>query len=95
MADYVRLVRDDGLQQDPWLRVHARLGAVIVKVAPASMVVSGSLAEWRQWTGLPLDQDGEVIVPGALVAVSVSRSYDRVVYVEPNLCMQHDLRSLA
>jgi hypothetical protein len=94
MADYARLVRDDGLPQDPWLRVHARLGAVIVKVAPVSMVVSGSLAEWRQWTGLPLDHDGEVIVPGALVPVSVSLAHDRAVYVEPNLWMRHDLGSL-
>ena len=55
--------------QDPWLRVHARAGATSIAMAPASMSVSASLEEWRAWTGLPFDTDGEVEVPGALVPV--------------------------
>lgn len=91
MNEYVRLVREDGLPVDPWLRVHVRAGAQIVKVAPRSMTMAGSLAEWRSWTGLPFDRDGDVIVPEALVPVHVSLRHDVAVYVEPNVWMRHTL----
>jgi hypothetical protein len=38
-------VQDDGLPADPWQRVHARAGGRIRQVAPASMVMAGSLAQ--------------------------------------------------
>jgi GNAT superfamily N-acetyltransferase len=91
MAGYVALRRDDGLPADPWLRVHARAGARILRVAPASMVMAGSLAEWRAWTGLPFDRAGDVIVPDALVPVHCDTEHDHAVYVEPNVWVEHDL----
>lgn len=91
MEEYARRVRDDGLPIDPWLRVHARLGATIVKVCPASMAIASSLDQWREWTGLPFDRDGMILVPGALAPVHVSLAHDRAVYVEPNVWMRHVL----
>jgi hypothetical protein len=44
MEEYALRVRGDGLPTDPWLRVHAGLGATIVKVCPASMAIAGSLS---------------------------------------------------
>jgi GNAT superfamily N-acetyltransferase len=92
MAEYVRRRRPDGWPVDPWLRVHARLGATVVKVCPASMVVAGSLVQWREWTGLPFDSDAPVTVPGALAPVHVSLVHDHAVYVEANVWMRHRLR---
>ncbi|MFD7031621.1 N-acetyltransferase [Streptomyces sp. NPDC059917] len=89
MAEYVRLVREDGLPQDPWLRVHVRAGGVIERIAPASMTVSGSLDQWRRWTGLPLDRDGAVEVPGALVPLRCDAAHGYAVYVEPNVWVRH------
>jgi hypothetical protein len=37
MDEYARWTREDGLPFDPWLRVHARLGAQLLEVCPASM----------------------------------------------------------
>jgi GNAT superfamily N-acetyltransferase len=91
MTEYAFLTRDDGLPVDPWLRVHVRAGGAIERVATASMVVAGSLRQWREWTGLPFDTDGEVAVPKALVPVLVSQAHDRAVYVEPNVWIRHDL----
>src|SRR6266700_3584077 len=51
-AGYVARTRSDGLPHDSWLRVHLRAGAQIVKIAPYSMVIAGSLAEWAGWTGM-------------------------------------------
>lgn len=91
MAEYVTRLRDDGLPQDPWLRVHARAGGRIVKVCPTSMTVSGTLAQWRQWTGLPLDYTGLVDILGALTPLHVSVEHDHAVYVEPNVWVHHQL----
>lgn len=91
IADYVARRRPDGLLADPWLRVHERLGAHVVKIAPTSMTISGTLAQWRDWTGLPFDVSGDVVVPGALVPVHASVEQDHAVYVEPNVWMQHGL----
>jgi GNAT superfamily N-acetyltransferase len=91
MAEYTDRRRSDGLPDDPWLRVHERLGARVIKIAPTSMTITGTLTQWRLWTGLPFDQTGDVIVPGALTPVHASVEHDHAVYVEPNVWMQHPL----
>ncbi|HEX6446825.1 MAG TPA: GNAT family N-acetyltransferase [Streptosporangiales bacterium] len=91
MAEYLAVRRDDGLPSDPWVRTHVRAGATIEAIAPASMTVTGSLADWRAWTGLPFDRAGEVVVPGALVPVRCDPAHDVAVYVEPNVWMRHPL----
>jgi GNAT superfamily N-acetyltransferase len=91
MSSYAARTRDDGLPEDPWLRVHVREGGQILRVCPCSMTISGSLAQWRGWTGLPFDISGPVTVPGALNPVEVSVEHDRAVYVEPNVWVRHRL----
>jgi hypothetical protein len=66
------------------VRTHVQLGARIVEVAPCSMVVAGTIAEWTRWTGLSPTASGPAIVPGALSPIHVSLEQDHAVYVEPN-----------
>jgi hypothetical protein len=94
MADYAALTREDGLPIDGWLRTHARAGAVVDSIAPTSMVITGTLEEWRTWTGLPFESAGEVDVPGALVPVLCVPQHNYAVYVEPNVWMRHRLRHI-
>jgi hypothetical protein len=91
MSEYVAKTREDGLPVDPWLRTHVRAGGVVDSVAPTSMVITGSLDEWRSWTGLPFDQSGDVQVPGALLPVLSVPEHDYAVYVEPNVWVRHRL----
>lgn len=91
MSEYAWRTRDDGLPHDPWIRTHVRGGAVIDSVASTSMVVAGSLAQWRSWTGLPFDVSGAVEVPHALNPVLVDVAADHAVYVEPNVWVRHRL----
>lgn len=93
MTEYAQRLRADGLPADPWMRVHARLGATMVKVAPMAMVVAEPLTQWREWTGLPFDTTGKVRVPGALAPVLTDVEHDYAVYVEPNIWIQHELSS--
>jgi len=92
IENYAHRVREDGLPTDPWLRVHARAGGEILKVAPYSMVIANTLEAWRTWTGLPFDQTGPCVVPQALVPVHVSVEQNHAAYVEPNVWVTHDLR---
>jgi hypothetical protein len=89
MSEYADRVREDGLPVDPWLRTHVRVGGRLAGTAPTSWVVSGTLAEWRAWTGLPFDRGGPVEVPGALTAVQCDLEGDYAVYVEPNVWVRH------
>ena len=82
--------RKDGLPVDPWLRVHERLGAKIIKICPKAMLISGSVREWEKWTGLKFPQSGEYVVEGALVPVNVDVEEDIGAYVEPNVWMVHE-----
>lgn len=50
--EYAGWVRKDGKLFDPWLRTHASLGAEILRVAPRSMTISGSVSDWERWTGI-------------------------------------------
>src|SRR5262245_16885097 len=86
---YVSWRRADGTHLDPWLRTHERLGGEIVKVAPESVVVAGTVAEWEEWTALALPESGTYVVPGALVPIEIDRERDEGVYVEPNVWMAH------
>ncbi|HEY7196575.1 MAG TPA: hypothetical protein VH306_05275 [Gaiellaceae bacterium] len=86
---YVEWRRHDGLPFDPWQRLHQRLGGEPLAIAWHSLVVSGSVAEWEDWTGLAFPESGPYVVPDALVPVEIDRAKDVGRYDEPNLWMRH------
>lgn len=88
---YVAWTREDGSPFDPWIRAHWRLGAEIVRLAPRSMVIPGTIQEWEQWTSMSFPDSGEYVVPGALVPVTIDREKGEGVYVEPNVWMRHPI----
>ncbi|MFL5670986.1 MAG: N-acetyltransferase [Chloroflexota bacterium] len=92
IEEYAAVTREDGLPFDPWLRVHVRAGGTIVGVAARAMAMAGSLAEWREWTGLPFDVSGPVSVPEALVPVLCDVPQGYAAYIEPCIWVHHRLR---
>lgn len=91
MCEYINLKRADGLPLDAWLRTHVKAGGRIVKIAPYSMTIIGTIAEWAQWTGTAFESSGETKVEGALVPVLVSVEQNYGIYVEPNVWVRHTL----
>jgi GNAT superfamily N-acetyltransferase len=89
MERYVRWTRADGSPFDPWLRVHWSLGAEPVRLAPQSMVITGTVGEWEAWATMPFPESGVYVVPGALQPVAVDRERDVVRYEDPNVWMRH------
>jgi GNAT superfamily N-acetyltransferase len=92
MEVYVTWRDNSGEHFDPWLRVHERLGGRIVKVCRSSMTISGTVEDWRRWTGMDFAESGPHVVPGALVPVEIDLEKDRGVYIEPNVWMHHPVR---
>lgn len=94
MDRYVRWKRDDGLPFDPWLRVHRRLGAEFLAIAPRSMTITGTIPEWEEWTGMIFPESGVYVVPGALKPVVMDLEKDLGVYEEPNVWMSHPISGM-
>jgi hypothetical protein len=88
---YAAWRRDDGLPFDAWLRVHARLGARILRPEPQSLMIPGTVAEWEGWTELRFPESGDYWFPRGLATVRIDREADRGVYWEPNVWMLHDV----
>jgi len=89
MESYVRWTLDDGWPFDPWMRVHARLGARTVKVCHRAMLITGTVSEWESWTKMRFPDSGEYVVEGALRPVEIDRGRDLGTYIEPNVWMHH------
>lgn len=91
---YLTWTQADGLPFDPWLRVHARMGAAYLRVAPKSMTVPGTVADWETWTELQFPKSGQYLVPGALAPVTIEHERDYGLYEEPNVWLRHRLTSV-
>jgi GNAT superfamily N-acetyltransferase len=87
---YARWRRPDGLLFDPWMRVHERLGATIVRPEPRSMRITGPVADWERWTRMEFPEDGTYVFPGGLAPLYVGSGTGR--YWEPNVWMLHEVR---
>ncbi|UFZ08263.1 hypothetical protein LQG66_06660 [Bradyrhizobium ontarionense] len=89
MHAYLGQRRADGTLSDSWLRTHLGIGGEIVKIAPCSMTIVGTCAEWSERTDVTLDRSGEIEIPGALVPLLASIEHDHAAYVEPNVWIRH------
>lgn len=88
---YAAWRRADGLLFDPWLRVHERLGATVLKPEPRSLRITGTVEEWEEWTETAFPESGEYWFPGGLATVAIDRETGRGAYWEPNVWLQHRL----
>ena len=89
LEEYMQWRCEDGLPFDPWIRLHHKLGAELLALAPRSLDIRGTVAEWEQWTEMAFPVTGEYVVPGALVPVTIDRERDEGRYIEPNVWMRH------
>jgi GNAT superfamily N-acetyltransferase len=91
VGEYAKWTRADGQPFDPWIRVHVRLGAEMMRPEPTSLRISGTVAEWEEWTGLLFPASGEYVFPHGLATVAIDRDADVGLYYEPNVWLRHRL----
>ena len=89
MERYMHWTRPDGAPFDYWLRTHWRLGATVLGICPASMVVEADVDTWEAWTGMRFPETGRYVVPEALAPVEIDRERNLGRYVEPNVWVRH------
>jgi hypothetical protein len=89
IEEYVHWKRADDLPFDPWIRVHHRLGADLLRVAPRSRLITGTVAQWEEWTGIEFPATGDYVLSGGLVPMRIDRDRDLGVYWEPNVWLRH------
>jgi GNAT superfamily N-acetyltransferase len=89
--DYIQWTNEEGLPFDAWLRVHARVGAKIIKPCHEAMTIRGNCGEWEAWTDLKFPQSGTYYIPGALNPMKMNIEKDEGIYIEPNVWMVHEL----
>lgn len=91
MERYIKWQTEDGQPFDSWLRVHARLGAQLIKTCPQSMIITGSVKDWETWVKMRFPETGTYTIPGGLVPLEIDCEADRGTYIEPNVWMRHSL----
>lgn len=85
MENYIQWKREDGLPFDPWLRVHVRNGAQVIKACHRAVYVPGRVSEWEEWTGMKFPESGTYVVEGALSPITIDMEKDLGEYMEPNV----------
>ena len=73
---YASWTRDDGLPFDPWIRLHVRLGGRLARRHRASMRIEGTVADWREWTGLDFPGPASTCPTGAAAPVAIDLAAD-------------------
>jgi hypothetical protein len=86
---YAEWRREDGLPFDPWMRLHARLGARILRGEPRSLHIVAPVDSWESWTEMTFPEDGQYVFPAGLAPLTVTAGEGD--YWEPNVWMQHDV----
>jgi GNAT superfamily N-acetyltransferase len=89
--EYARWTQQNGEPFDPWIRTHTRRGGEIVKPIPHSMRITGTIAEWEDWTAMRFPGDGDYTFPAGLATVAIDHRHDRGSYWEPNVWIVHSL----
>jgi hypothetical protein len=62
---------------------------------PQSLVVTGKISEWEEWTGMCFPESGPYVVPGALQPVQMDLERNEGRYEDPNVWMRHPVTAEA
>jgi hypothetical protein len=89
IEDYASWRRGDGRPYDPWLRLHLRLGARILRHEPESMEFAAPVSDWESWTRMHFHRDAKYVFPGGLAPLTVAEEIGY--YWEPNVWMMHEV----
>ena len=88
-SKYINWQRTDGSPFDPWLGVHWKMGALILKTAPKLFTVEGTIKEWENWANMHFADSGEYIVDDALKPVLIDCKNNYGLYEDPRIWMLH------
>ncbi|MBN1799715.1 MAG: GNAT family N-acetyltransferase [Spirochaetales bacterium] len=77
---------------DPWLRTHINCGAKIIKICKKSMTFTGSIKDWKEWSGMDIIGNEKYIIEGALKPVSMNVKKNKGVYYDENIWICYEIQ---
>ena len=86
---YIKWKNKDGLPFDPWLRVHVKKNAKIIKACKKAIEIRGTVNQWETWTKMKFPESGEYVVEGALCPIVIDRENNLGTYIEPNVWISY------
>jgi len=89
IEEYASWFREDGLPWDPWLRLHIRLGAQIIGLAPIAQTMTNSVEQWEKWANLKMPHSGQYIIENGMSPLHIDLEKNIGTYVEPNIWVRH------
>ena len=63
----------------------------MVGICEESMNITGTVKEWKEWSGLEFPQSGKNIIQNALVPVDIDLEKNIGIYIEPNVWIIHQI----
>lgn len=90
---YIGWKNKEGLTFDPWMRIHAALGARVLNICHRSACITASIEQWEQWTGMKFPDDGAYVIKGALSPINIDCASNLGTYVEPNVWVYYQTAS--
>jgi len=93
MDDYIHWENEKKLPFDPWIRVHVKAGGKIVSTCTRSMDISGTIADWEEWTNSRFPISGDYMIDEALVPVKIDVTKNTGHYMEPNVWIAHEIKA--
>ncbi|MBR6436232.1 MAG: GNAT family N-acetyltransferase [Thermoguttaceae bacterium] len=92
IEDYIAMKQPGtDLPFDPWIRLHVKLGARIIKPCLESVVISEPLEKWTQWTGVTFDKSGLYSIPGGDEPLVVDVEENQGDYSASGVWVVHDI----
>jgi len=89
IENYAYWKKEDGSAFDPWLRVHDKLGGKILKTSEISMVITGKVKEWEEWSNTKIPESGKYIIEGALSPLEINYDQDIGIYYDPCIWIKY------
>ncbi|GGN76610.1 hypothetical protein GCM10010112_48920 [Actinoplanes lobatus] len=86
---YAAWTTESGEPFDPWIRTHVSLGGTLGASASRSSLITGTLRDWEQWTGMAFPESGEYVFPHGLAPLHIDRNADLGTYWEPGVWVVH------
>lgn len=87
IEEYTRTRLDNDEHFDPWIRVHERIGGVVVGSCAGSAVFVATKDEWQAWSKIKLPIAGRVIIPNAINPLEIKE--DQGILSEDSIWVIH------
>ena len=69
--------------------MHDKLGGEILKTAEVSMIITGNVKEWEEWSKIKIPESGKYIIEGALNPVEIDYKKDIGTYTDPCIWVKY------